>query len=116
MADVVASPRLTGPIEELRNMTLQDFIRLSKDPKEATLKIKDKIDLLEEQSFDLKNQAVKAWHECEPSRLYLEILRTSLDGKPVTDVIAERNAKGEKSLTKEQFDAVMALNRILRFG
>jgi len=114
--DIKYTPRLTGPVEELRALTLKDFVRLSRDPKEATLKIKDKIDLLGDQSFEVKNQGIKAWQDSETNRLYLEILRQSLEGKPVIDVIAEREAAGNPTLSKAQFDAIMALNRTLRFG
>lgn len=116
MADVKYTPKLTGPVEELRALLLKDFRRLSRDPREATLKLKDKIDLLEEQSFDIKTQGIKAWQDSEVNKLYLDILRKSLEGKPVNDVIAEREAKGELTLNKAEFDAVMELNRKLRFG
>lgn len=116
VADVKYSPKLTGPVEELRQLMLKDFRRLSRDPREATLKIKDKIDLLEEQSFDIKTQGIKAWHESEVNKLYLDILRTSLEGKPITEVIADLENKALPFLNKAEFDAIMELNRKLRFG
>lgn len=116
MADVKYVPKLTGPVDELRALTLKDFRRLSKDPHEATLKIRDKIDLLEEQSFEVKTSGIKAWQDSEANRLYLEMLRRSLEGKPILDVIVEKEAKQEPVLTKNEFDAIMDLNRKLRFG
>lgn len=116
MSDVKFSPKLTGPVEELRSMTLKDFRRLSKDPREATLKLKDKIDLLEEQSFDVKTQGIKAWQDSEVNKLYLDILRKSLEGKPVTEVIADLENKAVPFLSKGEFDSIMELNRKLRFG
>ncbi len=116
VSDVAYAPKLTGPVEELRQLTLKDFRRLSRDPKEATLKIKDKIDLLEEQSFEVKTAGVSAWHDCEVNRLYLEILRQSLDGKPIMDVIADLDQKALPALTKDEFDVIMQLNQKLRFG
>jgi hypothetical protein len=118
VSDVKITPkRLMGPVEELRSITLKDFRRLSKDPKEATLKLKDKVDLLgEEQSFEVKTSGIKAWRESPVNKLYLEILRRSLEGKPITDVIAELEAKGEDALTKPEFDAIMKFNREIRFA
>ena len=95
---------------------MKDFRRLSKEPREATLKIKDKIDLLEDQGFEVKTQGVKAWQDSEVNKLYLDTLRKSLEGKPVTEVIAERELAGEPTLNKAEFDSVMELNRKLRFG
>ena len=116
VSDVKFTPRLTGPVEELRALTLKDFRRLSKDPSEATLKVKDKIDLLEDRGFELKTQGIKAWQDSEANRLYLDMLRKSLEGKPVTEVISEFEAKGQPVRTKAEFDAIMTLNRQLRFG
>jgi hypothetical protein len=116
VSDVIATPRLTGPVEELRAITLTDFRRLSKDPNEATLKVKDKIDLLEDQGFEAKTQGIKAWQESEPNRVYLDMLRRSLEGKPVPDIINDLESMGKTVLTKAEFDSIMALNRKLRFG
>ncbi len=116
VADVKVVPKLTGPIDELRSITVKDFRRLSKDPHEATLKIKDKIDLLEDQSFEARAGGIKAWQESEANRVYLDLLRKSLEGKPILDIIADRESKGETTLNKAEFDAIMELNRKLRFG
>jgi hypothetical protein len=115
-ADVKFAPKLTGPIEELKSMAVKDFRRLSRDPHEATLKIKDKIDLLAEQSFEAKIAGVKAWQESDTNRMYLDMLRKSLEGKPILEIITEREASNEPVLTKAEFDAIMELNRKLRFG
>lgn len=116
VADVKFVPKLTGPIEELRQLMMKDFRKLSKEPREATLKIKDKIDLLEDQGFEQKTLGIKAWQESEVNKLYLDTLRQSLEGKPVIEVIAERELAGQPSLNKAEFDAIMELNRKLRFG
>src|SRR5690606_26031994 len=109
VSDVSYAPKLIGPVEELRSLTLKDFRRLSKEPKEAALKIKDKIDLLEEQSFTLKTQGVEAWQGSEVNRLYLDVLRRSLEGRPVGEVIADMTASGGPAITQAEFEAVMDL-------
>ena len=117
VSDVKAAPaRLTGPVEELRSISVRDFRHLSKVPTEATLKIKDKIDLLEEQSFPQKTAGIVAWRESPTNKLYLDILRQSLEGIPVADVIGKMELEGKETLTKAEFDAIMGLNRTLRFG
>jgi hypothetical protein len=116
VADIKYVPKLTGPVDELRAMAVKDFRRLSRDPHEATLKIRDKIDLLEDQSFEVKSAGIKAWQDSETNRLYLGMLRSSLEGKPIIDVIVEKEGKGEPVLSKAEFDAIMELNRKLRFG
>ena len=116
MADVKYVQRLTGTVGELKAMTVKDFRRLSGDPQEAILKIQDKIDLLADESFEKKTQGIKAWQDSGVNRMYLDLLRQSLEGQPLTEIIADREAKNEPVLSKAEFDAIMELNRKLRFG
>ena len=51
MDDVTFSPKLVGPIEELRAMDLVNFHRLDKSPNVAAKKINDKVKLLEEEDY-----------------------------------------------------------------
>lgn len=115
MEDVKAPPRLTGPVEELRAITIVDFRRLSKDPKEACLKVKDKIDLLAEQSYTRRSEGIAAWTASEAVRTYLELMREGLNGMPLKDAIAARQAAKKPYLTTEEFQAVAELSRQLRY-
>lgn len=115
LEDVKAAPKLTGPVEELRAITIVDFRRLSKDPKEACLKIKDKIDLLKEQSYTRRSEGIAAWTASEVTRTYLELMRESLNGTPLTSAIAAREAAKKPSLTADEFRAVADLSRQLRY-
>ena len=116
MDEVKFTPKVTGPVEELRVMTLTEFHRLSKDSKEAAAKIKDKIDLLGEEDFGKLVAGIKAWQESGVNKLYLELLKESLGrGVPVLSVIEEAAGAGKETLTKEEFNAIMELNKSLRF-
>lgn len=115
LEDVKASPKLTGPVEELRAITIVDFRRLSKDPKEACMKIKDKIDLLGEQSYTRRSEGIAAWTASEVTRAYLELMRESLNGTPLIGAIAAREAIKKTSLTADEFRAVADLSRQLRY-
>ncbi|MEA3272288.1 MAG: hypothetical protein U9P90_01305, partial [Patescibacteria group bacterium] len=109
------TPRLTGPIDELRKITLADFRRLAKSPKNIAEKIKDKIELLEDESYAKKTQGIKAWQESEPSKIYFEILNQSMSElMPVSDVLAQREQKKLPNLSQEEFKALIALNKYLR--
>jgi DNA-binding protein H-NS len=115
MEDVRAAPRLTGPVEELRAITIVDFRRLSKDPKEGALKIKDKIDLLAEQSYGRRTEGIAAWTASEVVRTYLELMRDGLNGLPLKDSAAARQAAKKPYLSPEEFQAVSDLMRQLRY-
>jgi hypothetical protein len=114
--DVKYVPRLVGPVEELREMTLIDWRRLAASPAAAGEKIKEKIGILEREAFSKRIAGIKAWQESEVNKLYLEIGRESLQkGVPVDKVIAERVSAGKPTLTSEEYRAIMGLNRSLRY-
>jgi hypothetical protein len=116
MQEVVFEKRLAGPTDELRQMTLTDFRRLSSDPQQAATKVFDKAELLEEQGHDKKVAAVEAWRESPVNRLYVALTRQAvLDGVPVMEVLNQKRTAGEDVFTDEELDAVMKLNDRLRF-
>jgi hypothetical protein len=116
MQDIVpAAPRLTGPVEALRATTLVDLRRLSKDPKEACAKIKDKIDLLADESYTRKTEGIKGWMESEVYRTYIEMMGEALEGKPMPQVIQGRQAAKKPYLSPEEIQAIAGLSRELRY-
>jgi hypothetical protein len=114
--DVKYVPKLVGPMEELREMTLVDFRRFGSDPKVATQKIKDKLNLLERESITKKIDGVKAWQESEINKIYKEISRDILlKGVPINQAISLRTSANKPTLTLDEYQAVMDLNRSLRY-
>lgn len=114
--DVRFQPKLTGPVEEIRSMTLTDFRRLAPTPEQMIEKILQRINLLEEESFSQKTQAIKAWKESEIYRLYLSLGDQSMEErKPIFDIIRERQEKNLPTLTPEEVEAVIELNQKLRY-
>ncbi len=106
---------LTGPAEELRNMNLQDFRRLSSNSEEACRKLNDKVLLLDEQSYADRAEGVKAWQESPLYKLYLSILNESFGGGGgVSAVIRARETSNKESLTEAEVRAIMVLNRKLK--
>ncbi len=108
-------PRLVGPIEELRGLSLVDFRRLSVNPKEAVKKIEERILGLLSESFHKRILAQHAWEESEVYNLYLLLGKASLlSRKSIHDIINDKLLKGNTTLTKDEFDAIMELNSTLR--
>jgi hypothetical protein len=116
MQDVRFSRKLSGPVEELRSLSLKDFRRLSSSPQEAVKKIQGKIDLLESDGFEKKIAGIKAWRESPINKLYVLISQDAfLSGKPVAQILEEKEAAGETVLTTNDMKAIMGLNADLRF-
>lgn len=114
--DIAYKPRLVGPIDELRTLTLVDFRRLSRDPQVAVDKIHSKVELLGEESFEKKIKGVLAWRASEVNGLYTALLNESIKtGVPIKEIIGARASRKENTLTMEEFQAIMNLNRQLRF-
>jgi|GEM_PF-5042446 len=116
MTDVRPPMKLVGPVDELRRLTLVDFRKLSSDPTEAVRKIKDKLRLLEDESLPLRLQGIAALKESELFSVYWSIAQASIaKGVPVDTSLEERQRNDLPVLTKAEFDAIMDLNRALRF-
>lgn len=114
--DIRFAKKLFGPVEELEHLTLIDFRRLSPDPRVATEKIKEKIDLLEKDSYAQKIAGINAWHLSEVSSFYRLLGQKSLEaGQGIEQVVKDRTAAQKPTLTLAEFEAVMELNRQLRF-
>ena len=112
---VSGHPKIYGPSDELRSISLIDWRRWGTS-QDAISKIKEKIDLLGEDSLVKKAGGIKAWKESEVNKLYLELGEESINkGKSVEAVIKERQKESRKTLSEEEFNAVVELNQNLRF-
>lgn len=115
MEDIKFEPKIMGPIDELRYMNLVNFRRLNKDPFLAANKIKEKIDLLDEE-YSKMIEGIKAWRISPLNKLYLEMGSESIGSKkPINVIIEERKAAGKEYLTAREMEAIIELNRELRF-
>ena len=116
MEDVKYVPKLLGPIDELREMDLVNFRRLAQIPAEIAEKIKEKLGFLEEESYKQRVAGIKAWRESPVNKLYLTIGQESIvNNKSVETIISERQNEGKDYLTNQEFEAIMTLNKDLRF-
>jgi len=105
-----------GPIDELRAMDIIEFRRLATDPATATLKIKDKINLLGEESIDKQTEGIKAVKSSPLNRLYLDIGSKSITtNQAVAEVITNLQAQNVSTLSVAEFNAIADLNQQLRF-
>jgi len=114
--DVKFVPRVMGPIDELKFLDLINWRRLDKEPAKITKKVKEKIELLEEESYAKRLEGIRCWRLSPVNRLYLAMGQASIsNNQPVDVIIEERKKQGEEYLTSQEFEAIMDLNRELRF-
>ena len=116
MDEVRHDSHLFGPIEELRALTLSDFRRLSRDPKEGRLKIMDKIDLLESQGYEKKIAGILAYRASPLYSLYSSLTNEAITSvKSVEDIVKAHSEKKEETLTVSELTSLRELNGELRF-
>ena len=114
--DVKVIPKLIGPIDELRNLDIVDFRRLDPSPMRAAAKIKEKINLLEEDGYGKKLEGINAWRKSKIFSEYIDIGRKSIgQKKPINEIINDKNISGQDSLREDEFEAVLNLNKEVRY-
>ncbi len=114
--DVRKKGKVIGPVEELSEITLNTFRKISRNPLEAIQKIIDKIDALEKDSYLKKAAAINNWRQSEIYQIYLSMGRESMENDISIDKIVEkRTLAKDKVLSKEEFSAITDLNKKLRF-
>ncbi|MBI4714231.1 hypothetical protein HY771_03560 [Candidatus Uhrbacteria bacterium] len=106
--DVQFTRRLSGPVDELRSMDLERFRRLSNEPLQAISRLKDMLDLLEEQGYEKRVQGVQAFRACPLYRQYMEVTQKALlNGKGIDAELGD--------LKRVEYDALIKLNSEIRF-
>ena len=116
MSDIKRVTKLTGPIDELKEMDLLNFRRLSPDSDQAAHRIMEKIEFLEEDSYAQRLNGIKAWRQSPVNKQYIQMGEASIrEHKSVTDIIHEYQDQNKDSLTYQEFNAIMELNKGLRF-
>lgn len=110
--DVAYQMRLKSPVEELGEMTLLDFHRLSPKTQVAIDKVYAKIEILGQEGLDKKIKGAKAWQGSPVYKIYTALLTESLlRGVAVDQMIAERQKQKQETLTSEEFKAIVLLNK-----
>lgn len=116
MHDIKRPRKLVGPVEELEQMSIQDFRNLGESLEESGKRIQEKIRHLERESFELRSQGVKAWRKSPLMQEYLSIGRESMEqGKSIRDIIQSHRTSGETTMSEGEFETIGALNHAIRY-
>jgi hypothetical protein len=109
--------KLTDLLSDIANMSLKDFQKLDPDAKKACGKIREKIQLLEQdRGLPGCTDGIRAWQSSEAYENYVAIGKEALmSGKKIDEVISAWNGEGKPAITKAQFDAIMELNREMKY-
>ena len=115
--DIKMTPKVMGPLEELRYLDLINFRRFGTTPEECVAKVESKIKLLEKDGYDKMISGVAAWHESPVNFLYLKMGQEAL-GKGVgfkQYTIDCLKQSVDNFLSWEEVEAIITLNSRLMF-
>jgi hypothetical protein len=113
-SDFKYSQKLVGPVEELRLMDLDSFHRLGVNPSEIAEEILEKVALLTQEGFTKHAAGVSAWQDSPIYKIYTDIgVQSVMTGKPIADVIVERQVQNLPTITQSEFEAIIDLNKKL---
>jgi hypothetical protein len=116
MHDVKPIPKIMGPLEELQFLDLMNFRRLGKTPEEMTVKVFNKIKLLEHDGYEKMIMGISAWRKSPVNRLYLKIVSDAVSSNlPLKEAITAIEGRHEEGLSLEEIEAIMSLNSKLVF-
>lgn len=111
--DIKIPSKLVGPVEELQQMALEDFRKLGDSVSTCSGRIKEKISMLEHESFEKRSLGLKAWRSSPLMKEYLRIGQESMEkNMDISQLLTQRGTQG---LTPEEFDALARLNASLRY-
>ncbi len=116
MEDIKPAPKAMSPLDELRYMDVVTFRRLAEDSNEKQEKIKKKIDLLGKESLGQMFDGIKAWRQSPVNKMYISMGRESMNNnKDIKTIIREKKSHNQDYLIEAEFNAILELNKKLRF-
>lgn len=114
VTDVKSYPKVVGPIEELRILTLKDFRRFDANPDKALVVIGQKLQLLKDDSYEDYIKGVGAWRQSPMYQSYIKLIEDGLhSGKQLSEVVAEARQRNLESLSWNEFIALRNFNSSL---
>jgi len=112
----ISEVKIMNPIDELRYMDTKTFRRLGTTAKESVEKISSRFAALEKDDFEKKIAGVFAWRESPLNKLYIKMASMSAASSNSLEKLAEdMKNKKEDYLSPEELNAIIVLNRSLRF-
>lgn len=111
-----AGPQLVGLVGELKRLTVAEFRRMAKDPQEAAAKIRQKVEILGQESFEKRVEGVRAFQESPLQGAYMSLVGESFKTmRPVAALADEKRKAGGDSLSSDEIAAIVSLNGTLHF-
>lgn len=113
--DVAAPRRLSGPLEELAEMSLAQFRRLGARPEDAAKEILETLDRLQAESYGRRLEGIAAWRKSPLFTASVALAAEAVQsGKTIAEVLHAHKAAREDTLSEAEWHAIIALNERVR--
>ncbi|HVM91092.1 MAG TPA: hypothetical protein VMU11_04325 [Verrucomicrobiae bacterium] len=115
--DGISGPTMLMDLaSELKQMDIEAYRRLSRDPKQAEQRVIEKLETLKRESFDRWTEGVEAWRSSALQKQYLKLITESFaSGKPVSELIEEKRKTDPSLPTAEELASIIELNGKIQF-
>lgn len=110
MQDITSKQIAVGPIDEIKVFGLKDFRRLSANPEEAAMRLKQKFLNLKDESILLYMEGIEVWKHSELYINYINAVLGSLAKKQPLNVLSDKNA-----ITVEEIKALIGMEKQLDY-
>jgi hypothetical protein len=113
---ITGGTKLSSLADELRQMDIEAYRRLSRNPEQAALRVLDKLESLKREGFERWTEGVEAWRSSVLQQQYLRLITESFaSGKPVSELVEEKRKTDPNLPTAEELGSIIALNGKIQF-
>jgi len=115
MEDVMGSPKVFTPVDELKYMTIRNFRNLGKEPERVIEMIKKKIEALANEDYSKKIAGIQGWKVSPVNRMYIETYQEAINqGKSISFVLDKKAKANSEFINEAEFEAILKFNQDLK--
>lgn len=115
IAEVRLPSKLTGPLEEVEQLSLKDLRRFAQNHQGFADRTMERIKILETESFEKRMMGIAAWRKSLLYRQYLNVIQNSLERNvSIPEMIGSINEMESQNMSLREWQTVNRLNRELK--
>ena len=115
IAEVRLPSKLTGPLEEIEQISLRDLRRFAQNHQGFADRTLERIKILENESFEKRMMGIAAWRKSLLYQQYLNVIQNSLERNiSIPEMIGAVTEAESQNMSLREWQTVNRLNRELR--
>ncbi len=115
IAEVRLPSKLTGPVEEIEQLSLRDLRRFAQNHQGFADRTLERIKILENESFEKRMMGIAAWRKSTLYQQYLSVIQNSLERNiSIPEMIGGVSEAESQNMSLREWQTVNRLNRELK--